>query len=374
MSIAESFTIHGLSRIASGSFKQRIFWIITLSAALGVVSYASYGFVQEYLKFDIRTEIRIYDKESIPLPDIVVCDWQSLGAEAELSRQYMDISVSARINKTFKVGFLPVDGEMPDIPDIDKRVKDDIDYPDKCLRVNMSGVNTKVGLDVFKIKKSQDSKYNLYFFHQSEKSIWATTNSHTSALTPGVYEVLINDHTIIHRCSKPYPSNCTHGEATDKVFPGNYTKAKCVDTFRFKSMLQKCGDVIEPWKQFLKPWHKYRRNINISGDKLENCLLGEFFDDYLNKPHPCPLPCYEVTYKTQTFYLANNNVNPQRLQVNIKYVTNRVTTIHDVPSYTIDKLLSDIGGWLGLFVGMSLLSLVEVGEFFATAAREYVCT
>ena len=371
--IAESLSIHGLSRIASGSFKQKIFWLISLSAALGVVSYASYGFVQEYLKFDIRTEIRIYDKKSIPLPDIVVCDWLSLGATAELSREYMDLVSSAKTTKTFNAGFIPngKHDEVPEIPDLDKRINEDIDYPDKCLRVNMSGVDTKIGLAIFNIEQSHDSKYNLYFFHQSEKSIWAKTNSHTSALKPGLYEVLVTDHTVIHRCSKPYPSNCTNGEAMDKVFPGNYTKAKCEDTFRFKSMLQKCGDVILPWRQFLKPWHKNRRNISLTKDELEECLLGEFFDDNIDTPYPCPLPCYEVTYKTQTFHLADDSTG--LLQLNIRYATNRVTVIQEVPSYTVDKLLSDIGGWLGLFVGMSLLSLVEIGEFLATAAREYIC-
>ena len=380
MSIAESFTIHGMSRIVSGSKKQKIFWILVLGTALGVVGFASHRFVENYLDFDIRTEIRIYDQEKIPLPDIAICDWQSLDLGDAVSRGYMSMRSTGKINESF-IAFFD-DDQAPDFESLQDRIARDVDYPDKCVRVNMSELHTKASLAM--IASSDDApnlKLHLYFMDQSEKSLWAKTNSRSSDLTAGVYEVSITDRTVINRLPKPYPSDCTNGETMDKIFPGNYTKAKCEDTFRFKHMLEDCGDVLPQWRQFLKPWHK-RRNVSMSKVAFEICLFYGFFDTryiaanktyYKSPPYPCPKPCHEVTYKTQTFHLADDTVNKGSISVTLRYATNRVTVIHEVPEYTFDKLLSDIGGWLGLFVGMSLLSLVEVGEFFATAVSEYIC-
>ena len=39
------------------------------------------------------------------------------------------------------------------------------------------------------------------------------------------------------------------------------------------------------------------------------------------------------------------------------------TTINEVPAYPATKFVTDIGGWLGLFSGMSLLSMVELIVF-----------
>ena len=48
----------------------------------------------------------------------------------------------------------------------------------------------------------------------------------------------------------------------------------------------------------------------------------------------------------------------------------RMTEVYEIATYTSDDLFSDIGSWLGLLVGMSLLSLVEIVAFIFTAIRE----
>ena len=48
----------------------------------------------------------------------------------------------------------------------------------------------------------------------------------------------------------------------------------------------------------------------------------------------------------------------------------RTTYIQEVPIYTMDKLLSEVGGYLGLFVGMSILSLIEILVYIGTSIKE----
>ena len=74
---AESFSIHGLSRVVTGKVrKEKVFWFFALAAALGIVSYAVYGFITEYTAFNIRTDIRVVQSSKIQLPDIIVCNFE----------------------------------------------------------------------------------------------------------------------------------------------------------------------------------------------------------------------------------------------------------------------------------------------------------
>ncbi len=50
------------------------------------------------------------------------------------------------------------------------------------------------------------------------------------------------------------------------------------------------------------------------------------------------------------------------LSVNIFYPTGTFTNIYEKPAVTFTTLLPDLGGRLGLFLGISILSFVEIFE------------
>jgi hypothetical protein len=52
------------------------------------------------------------------------------------------------------------------------------------------------------------------------------------------------------------------------------------------------------------------------------------------------------------------------LSVNVFYSTGTFTKINEKPAVTFATLLPDLGGRLGLFLGISILSFVEVFEVF----------
>lgn len=57
-----------------------------------------------------------------------------------------------------------------------------------------------------------------------------------------------------------------------------------------------------------------------------------------------------------------NKIKESILAVNIFYEDISYTEIHEIPVKSFSQLVSDIGGILGLYVGCSLLSLVEILE------------
>ena len=86
----------------------------------------------------------------------------------------------------------------------------------------------------------------------------------------------------------------------------------------------------------------------------------------------CPLPCKEImiesTITTEEQYDVTEWGDTSTFK--IKYQSKRVTHITEIPAYTSDNFFSDVGSWLGLLVGMSFLSLVEIVTFIFTFVIE----
>lgn len=88
-----------------------------------------------------------------------------------------------------------------------------------------------------------------------------------------------------------------------------------------------------------------------------------------NSKHGCPLPCTEVSFVFETFYLHRNSWIETKqetelpngvYQIKISYsslhVKERVVTL----VYDLENFLTSLGGNLGLFLGFSCLSLMLI--------------
>ena len=87
--------------------------------------------------------------------------------------------------------------------------------------------------------------------------------------------------------------------------------------------------------------------------------------DYL----ACPLPCSETSFESSIVRLDGQS-NSTEVRVYVNYQSTRVTEITERPVYTSDNFFSDLGSWLGLLVGMSFLSIVELITFISTIVVE----
>jgi hypothetical protein len=108
------------------------------------------------------------------------------------------------------------------------------------------------------------------------------------------------------------------------------------------------------------------------------------FDEFLYKK--CRPECYSMDFVSSLstssstsvknmsnlidlFKIAHSFVNDVSsiksvYSINIYYSELDYTEIGEIPNYPAINLISNIGGTLGLFLGMSLLSLFEIVEFF----------
>ena len=109
--------------------------------------------------------------------------------------------------------------------------------------------------------------------------------------------------------------------------------------------------------------HKHVKDQNLTdvGDCLrnKNSQINSFYDTCTDE---CYNPCYEQNIKYKDRY-AWENVS-SRVTLRLFYEDSRETKIEEVPRYDEMTLLSNLGGQLGLMVGMSALSVMEILVWF----------
>eukprot|EP00112_Aurelia_sp_Birch-Aquarium-sp1_P003747 Seg1421.10 transcript_id=Seg1421.10/GoldUCD/mRNA.D3Y31 product="Acid-sensing ion channel 4-A" protein_id=Seg1421.10/GoldUCD/D3Y31 len=202
------------------------------------------------------------------------------------------------------------------------------------------------------------------------------------AVTPGQGMDVILQHQTHTRKTSPYPSKCHTAQTTlyKPMPPVRYTASSCIETCIQIKMQKECGTTMN-------------KNNTLSQDICED----NFIKRYPMEDCICPRPCYEILYPRQ----ISTSIWPQKFQVKqfqeelsmvlnvskdlidegfihkrlskVSIYYNELTnqSISEVELVQVDDLLSDIGGLMGLFIGSSVLTLVEVLWFSATTVRRF---
>ena len=90
--------------------------------------------------------------------------------------------------------------------------------------------------------------------------------------------------------------------------------------------------------------------------------------------YPTPMVLHQAHQETWA-YQNETDIHKNMLQVYVYYRSLQQTIIEQVPSYRLDELIANIGGQLGLFLGASIITLLEMCEFgFILAFRRCFLT
>ena len=358
----ESFSVHGLSRIATGKPLEKVFWAVVVVTSLSIVTYATYSIVKEYQQYEIRTEIRVVEETQIQMPDVIICDPQYYISSGLGCRDGISMFTGQKCNSSLHLN-ISVIYQYQIIPD---RLIHYVSQPNICARINSSGLTSEVYVELIPNRKDSlpPTELDLFFVDQATLNAGYGGESALNRLKPSKYQIDIFERKVYRRLESPYPSKCSEGENVDLIFPGKYTMEKCEESHKFRRMLKKCGTVLDPWKMFLKPEFERVKLPNATEVDINMCLMQQF---HYPGPFPCPLQCQEVTYNVKEFLYDKSD---NKWQFLIRYSPRRMTVIQERPNYPLSKVFSDIGGWLGLFVGMSLLSFVEIAVVAVSAMKK----
>ncbi|XP_038065978.1 acid-sensing ion channel 4-A-like isoform X3 [Patiria miniata] len=190
------------------------------------------------------------------------------------------------------------------------------------------------------------------------------------SLAPGFENSVGVRQQTVTSLKEPYKSNCTDGSL--KEFPFKYSVPACQLECKARYVIDKCGCRDIRWPG--------------SGDictieKLTTCSYV-YEAEFLARGEKChcPMACKTTTYDSKVSLAAwpakhlleemrrdsnmsEDFIRDNFLDVYIYFEEIMYMNIEQQQAYTFTNVQSDVGGYLGLLCGMSLITLVEWADF-----------
>ena len=159
----------------------------------------------------------------------------------------------------------------------------------------------------------------------------------------------------INRLQYPYEPNCTsHNVLTDQLSTF-YSQTVCHSSCMLEDYIKQCGDVPNYWMNMTS--RKIKTIYKTTLRSRLKCLKKTLFD-FRSDNCKCTLSCTETRYKARVKTLGQNRKG--EWYITIRNDDTRITKIVQVPDYSLEDCLGNVGGILGLAIGASCLSLVEI--------------
>ena len=190
---------------------------------------------------------------------------------------------------------------------------------------------------------------------------------------------------VFKRLKRPYKSNCTDGKGHFQIYPGSYNVINCQYSCHVRNMMEKCGYIEQAYK-YHKP-KEFAKSLKLVKQQTSNLSqVTECMNKIISENCDCPAPCDEERFVTSISYtqwpnpasmnyykslIANftkHNVTESEVyqsMVSIKVFFDELSyeVISERPANQWPQLFSSIGGQMGLWIGASIFSLVEVIMF-----------
>ncbi|CAF0773453.1 unnamed protein product [Brachionus calyciflorus] len=388
-----------------------IFWTICTLAAIGVSAYLVVDSIITYYEYEVITKIRVKYETSIVYPSITICNinffttqnantfLKSIVNEFDqiddnfllfyptqkalllnttelkklgdsLSKLVQVISIGKKeanlTEKNFKYFFSTIYGNCYTLLPYTYEDGTEIE-PIKAIKPGLeNGIaflyNFSLVPDIFDFRQG-----GIVFIHEN-----GSFPTYGDALTieKGSYVNLGLRVTKSETLPKPYsscdPNTGDPNEYDSRLFKSThksgykYSQKLCIDLCFHELMLKNCSCYF----YFLTSWTSGRPCLNNSEFDCTVNLYDDFINsnlaDKLCKPQ-CPLECTSTAFtKTVSFSTSKTLENSDASYLNLYYEEFYTTEIDETPTMNIPQLLANIGGNIGLFLGISVLSLMEI--------------
>ena len=380
--------MHGIGHaIATKVRAVKIFWCTILIACISLATYFLYQLITDFLRYETDWAVTEEVSSSIAFPVITMCNG--------LRRYHMNKTSNVSL---FTDGFVSYANKSERFCQFDNKPCSKPSYSEKihepsCLVFNKdenlqqrmpfvsSGLAVEFFLNTSDMSIKDEKEFEFLprmeavrvYFHTKDVYL-ELYNSHVTAKL-GFFTIFVIKKVKFSRAKFPYPSNCTNDESKQLTFyPGNYSQQGCYEAAWNRESYLKCGYVFDTIIPYF-PYHKYSK---VEFNKT--CLHTLKFD----KNVPCHLPCYEVRFEIKAqsesrwplepelgrlrksvssmlkFNVSNEYIYSNFGKVLIAYDALDVKHYEEKPKYNTQKVLSDFGGLIGIYLGASLISMVEI--------------
>jgi len=199
-------------------------------------------------------------------------------------------------------------------------------------------------------------------YQQFEFKTTIVSNNYQEAQFPSI-SICLNDYKLLS-CKYEIINDCS----TEFITYFDLNNGKCI---RFNSGFDTFGLKCSIPGEYFEIIENYYNNLTT---KNKECLK-EISINY-KKPLICPLECYSSRlFVSQSIYSLNNNqINldlnsssadtDHLIQLNIYFNEYRVESIRQTPNLYLVDVIGTFGGGVGLFIGGSLATCLEIFEIF----------
>ena len=330
LGLMKNLSVHGVPRIIH-SEKQavKIIWLLAiLISSISCVYFLTITII-DYLKYDVITVSKSIEKEMEYFPAVTICSKNKISLEDIISCEYE--KQSCDINADFDIF----------------RIINAQNYT-KCIRFNrndvttMPKVNRFIGLDHgFNVKIStNETDHYIVFVADNYLNSFKGVNANYFR-TKGFYGLRIEKFSDT-KLEHPY-NNCL---LKSKEYKEKNCIEKCVQQeFAIKFNCTVIG-------------YYMNNNLNICSDKTYKENHKKIQNDLCH----CDKECETNNFMVYSMIERETDINSVHLTV---YFGNLVMFEYSqVPKMTGAMVLSNIGGTLGIFLGLRFLTFVEVIEYF----------
>ena len=349
--------MHGVTKIFTGTIVERLFWFVVFVGVLVYFAITVHSLFTQFNSNEYFISSQPVQVDQMKLPSITICDMHAFLCSSYMykngtARPWCDEDYKDYVNNFTKNIFCHDSNTWSD-----SHCNYELSsHLPGCITINPSQNVTQHtpgrNLDVrFKLQS-----HSLYlFFHRSGEALSFKDRTKYKIKSPGGYNIILS-RTDNLRLPAPFGSNCsTPHLPTSRKFP--YSHILCHQVCTATYMYDKCGAVGDYWWQYLAAYkHKNYSHFNNSTiEATRKCVYDVLYNSTI--PCRCTKPCKETKYDAN---IVHASVKETLFFLTFYFDELEFRRSSELPSYDKTRFMADIGGIVGLVVGMSLLSVFEV--------------
>lgn len=418
----DELSIHGWPKlITAPTWKRKLAWLLCCGVAFCYFIYFAMDIVTSHLNLETYTTVKVTQKKSIALPAITFCNKNHMGAfdpvaeaptfhplKITCSNYTGSDFMNEKNQQYFEIGCRMFMAKSTAVLSTAKSAK--FRFPEQfhflphswpCFTLNRNQVLRQFDAD------EREGIKMILFFNETEKNAekifdpnyllkderrGISVDIHDPAeyyhktqgifLMPGFHTfVKIQKKTSI-KLGNPFPSStCYKDDLKPDPLTGIYTVERCRFLCFATNTYRKCG-LVPNYLRCLFGESMPPKNITVDDIRCFQSAIYAYNTSECNCPPPCKKTVFEkdVSYNRwpqewQLKYYApifseltgipRHTVNIEQLRkhlifLSIYYGEMTETEEREVEAYGSAKVLSDVGGQMGIFLGASFISLYEI--------------
>ncbi|XP_071941021.1 acid-sensing ion channel 5-like [Antedon mediterranea] len=416
---ATTTTLHGVQYIAtSKAFIIKVLWLLVFLGGLGVCTWQIVLRIDEYIQFNVNTEIKLSFLSEMDFPAVTICNFNRYRNSylTEDERKIIEYLWEAEdydyYSESDLVNYSDIFGSEPfNTSEFTRRVGFQLDnetvksckwLDQTCSAANFTHIFTSYGNcytfnsgesdnEILKVKQPGAGNGLQIMINILQRNMDEYTETKDGNIEAGL-RVLVHDQNeppLIESKGVSIPPGYHAFTSTKRIKVANldpphgkcqssrkltyydqYTLSGCYIECRLDRILTECQ--CRPIRYPGKATECTPKQTNsCAKDVLEKLKSGKI------RECDCPVPCKYTTFDTSVNYASIPNKNAEAdfdatpayitenfILLDVYYAELNFQEYKQNAAMTFSALLSDIGGQLGLFIGASVITFAELGQFF----------